>query len=78
MAERTDGENTPRIMVPLPEPETDHGPMELQLLAVHATLLQVEPLTQEQHILVSAPFPSWDGLRTCGTHSLLPRLKPPL
>lgn len=41
--------------------ETQHSPIEQQLLAVYTALLQVEPLMKEQYIMVrtSLPIKEW-------------------
>lgn len=44
---------------------------------VYRALLQVDPLTEEQHIIVQTPLPIKGGLRICSIHPPLPRLKFP-
>lgn len=56
-AETTEGENTPRIWSQPGRGSNPIHPIEQQLPAVYAALLQVPPLRQEQPIMVRTPLP---------------------
>jgi len=59
MAETTEGENPPKIFVPALEGGRNLTyPIEPQLLAVYTALLQVAPLTKEQHITIKTALPT--------------------
>ena len=58
VTEITEGESTPRILVPALEVgRYPIYPIEQQLLAVYTELLQIEPLMKEQRIMVRTSFP---------------------
>lgn len=76
---QTEGETPPKVFVPPLEGERNlMNPIEQQQLAVYVVLLQVEPLTKEQYIVIRTSLPTKGGLKIPFTDLPLPLLKFPL
>lgn len=72
---QTEGETPPKVFVPPLEGERNlTNPTEQQQLAVYAVLLQVQPLTKEQYIVIRTSLPTEGG----PTDLPVPLLKFPL
>lgn len=79
VTETTERKSTPRTLAPAAEGGRNRVcPIEQWFLAVYTIIFQVEPLTEEQHVMVRTSLPAKSVLKICSVNPSLPWFKLPL